>query len=69
MAEYIVRAKHEQDDELHSFVERIVRCMVCRHRGTIWLHSRRHSIKWREMDCRDCEPDGFCAWGEPKEGE
>ena len=63
MAEYVVEHK---DDGLYATCakERIVRCRNCRRsfeeRGELWC---------RGIVGPPIEPEGFCAWGKPREGE
>ena len=61
MAEYIVRMEPEHP-EYQVLVGDVVRCRDCKHHRMgktqgpyCWLHSHR------------ADPDGYCAWSEPKE--
>lgn len=49
-------------DHYGTLHEEIVRCMDCKHKDKeldAWCVKMRHLV----------EPDGYCAWGERKEGE
>lgn len=56
--------------------ERIVRCMDCKYMFD-WAYDRMLCKMWADGGIDDdaknvlyptVEPDGFCAWGEPREG-
>lgn len=54
----------------HYTGEEIVRCRDCKHSDkTYWTcaHFRAYEGTCDECDL-DIEPDGFCAWGERKDG-
>ena len=48
--------------------ERVVRCRDCRHGEPMPLSFSARLVCAR-LDDMSVEPDGFCAWGEPREGE
>ena len=72
MAEYVVEYK---DEGMYATCakERVVRCRDCAHAecyesGLVWpfiLCSHFESEGCKAM----VEPSGFCAWGEPREGD
>ena len=81
MAEYVceVVTEHELCGDVHHYVrkERVVRCLDCEHA----VEHKSKSIIGTELvtltcsgpiqgaysEGADVEPDGFCAWGEPRE--
>ena len=78
MAEFVVALTEKQMTDLRNVrSERIVRCRDCEHA----VEHRSKSIIGTELvtltcsgpiqgaysEGADVEPDGFCAWGEPRE--
>lgn len=66
MTEYIIRPPERVDSSLSLWpiiVGEIVRCRDCKHY---------HPEMYNNINCEwfmsDVEPEGFCAWGERKEG-
>lgn len=54
--------------ETFKMPERITRCRDCKHDGEQWeLHQG--GVGYRLMECFGVDPNGFCAWAEPNEGE
>lgn len=66
MSEYIITVRDEADPDgwyrLTKPAEPLVRCRDCKR----WIDD----CEWNRFfnDPEIDEPDGFCAWGEPKEG-
>ena len=75
MAEYVCELTDKLATDLRARRrERIVRCRDCKHayeRGGELDCS--HFIQWDYYSDQPghwpVEPDGFCAWGEPREGK
>ena len=80
MTEYVVELTDKQTTDLRKVRrERVVRCRDCKHA----MEHKSKSILGTELvtltcsgpiqgaysEGADVEPDGFCAWGEPREGE
>ena len=61
MAEYIVRMEPEHP-EFQVLIGALLRCRDCKHHRTndqgMMFCPKHHHL---------AEPDGFCAWGEPRE--
>lgn len=52
--------------DAHLYREPIVRCKDCRH---FTAGNREYATcDWCDWWSSDTEPDGFCAWGERREG-
>lgn len=49
--------------------ERIVRCRDCKHAITSYRDGLPRCAGPLVMEATLVSPDGFCAWGEPREGE
>lgn len=64
MAEYIVDSSDVDMYGEPVYGERIVRCRDCKYANWRMGECKRHEI----YDPPDLPPNGFCAWGEPKEG-
>ena len=73
MAEYIVRMEPEHP-EFQVLIGAVLRCRDCRYFVESTCECRQFSheevspIDGEPYECREAvEPDGFCAWGEPRE--
>lgn len=68
MAEYVceVVTEHELCGDVHHYVrhERVVRCRDCGRSCDCEGETRCEHFHFYKVD-----PDGFCAWGEPREGD
>ena len=65
MAEYVCELG-SWIDKMDGKKERVVRCRDCKRYTEIDAWGRK-SMCFRQD--REVEPDGFCAWGEPREVE
>lgn len=76
-AEYIVANPLNIEVELKSgdvsrpqeIRERVVRCRDCAHAITSYQDGLPRCAGPLVMEATLVSPDGFCAWGEPREGE
>ena len=74
MAEYIVKVDPLVPDMFIQLEEPLLRCRDCRHfvESTCecreFSHQEKSPIDGEYYECNAAvEPDGYCAWGEPKE--
>lgn len=74
MSEYIVRIPPDMPYEIRAELnawyvesEPIVRCRDCKHYHEAGIASYTPFCEW--MNDSDVTPDGFCAWGERKDGD
>ena len=71
MAEYVAEmVETEHGIRLDGPRERVVRCRDCRYKRGNWNGKRPAAGDWFFCayfgGCEMTEPDGFCAWGEPR---
>lgn len=72
MTEYVTVWRDHEPTKLHWGIP-VVRCRNCKH-ATDECYGCKHfshyehgaSYRWEDVSA-DVDPDGFCAWGEPKE--
>lgn len=69
MSEYIYSSNgeplaNERGEILLARAGEIVRCKDCTYISDDGL-----TTAWCSENCREVKPDGFCAWGERREGE
>ena len=72
MAEYVCEAV-ERPDEAPLMIlacrERVVRCRDCKHAITRYRDGLPRCAGPLVMEATLVSPEGFCAWGVPREGE